>query len=48
MRNMGTGITEDFKYYVENGNPSPNKLKAVKNIILDVINNFLVFIKTLH
>jgi hypothetical protein len=29
MGNMGTGITEDFKYYVENGKPSPKKIKAV-------------------
>lgn len=30
MGNMGTGITEDFKFYVENGKPSPNKMKAIK------------------
>ncbi len=30
MGNMANGITEDFKYYVENGKPSVRKIKAVK------------------
>lgn len=27
---MGTGLVEDFKFYLENGEPSPAKLKAIK------------------
>ncbi len=27
---MGNGLTRDFKYYVENGQPHPEKVKAMK------------------
>lgn len=30
MSKMASQIIEDFKYYVENGQPSPSKLKAAK------------------
>ena len=31
MDNLTDKITEEFKYYVENGKPHPRKLKAIKN-----------------
>lgn len=30
MGNLADDITSDFKYYAENGKPSPKKLKAIK------------------
>ncbi len=30
MNNMGKQLTEEFKFYVENGKPHPRKIKAMK------------------
>lgn len=30
MNGMGKQLTEEFKYYVENGKPHPRKIKAIK------------------